>query len=75
MNKVYDNLGEYQITEGISGSWHYHLSDKSGSICGAKVMYTAIPVEMWNTKFGKGFPTPATWCEKCNQLSTAGELK
>ncbi len=57
------------ITEGIAGMWHYHLSEahrKTRSLCGARTMHTAMPLQDWNVPFGEHFPKRPTWCEKCD---------
>ena len=50
---------EYQITEGIESTWHYHLSpvgkDARGwqgcvqGLCGARTMLTLLPLDQWGT--------------------------
>lgn len=38
------------VTEGIGGRWHYHLSMKgtnATALCGAKTMFTAVPLTAW----------------------------
>ncbi|MET3371974.1 hypothetical protein ABIC89_001015 [Variovorax boronicumulans] len=57
------------ITEGISGLWHYHLSDeakKMRGLCGAQTMHTAMPLTAWKVPFGENFPKRPTWCEACS---------
>ena len=63
-----------KVTEGISGVWHYHLSEahrESRAICGAQTMGTSIPLEGWRVPFGEHFPKKPTWCEKCD-IAAAG---
>ena len=58
-----------QVTEGVSGLWHYHLSlptSKTRGLCGALVMGTSIPRDDWRKPFGDHFPKRPTWCEKCD---------
>ena len=60
-----------RITEGISGYWHYHLSDsvsRSRALCGAQTMDTAIQLKDWGVPFGEHFPKRPTWCKKCSEL-------
>jgi len=41
---------KYQVTEGISGYWHYHLSPKSNLsrvLCGARTMHCYLPFDRW----------------------------
>ena len=63
---------DYRVVEGISGVWHYHLTDepKNGSsaksICGARTMYSGMPIDSWGYK-----PThmPTSYCKECERLS------
>jgi hypothetical protein len=61
------------VTEGVSGMWHYHISETektlSRGLCGAKTMYTAIPLEHWKMQFGEHFPKRPTWCAECEKLN------
>lgn len=59
------------VTEGVSGYWHYHLSDADcniRSLCGKQVMHTSIPPERWGVPFGEHFPKRPTWCQECAAL-------
>ena len=41
------------ITEGIGGSWYYHLSvpgTNATALCGAKTMSTALPLSSWGVQ-------------------------
>jgi hypothetical protein len=61
------------VTEGISGMWHYHLSDPktfTRGLCGAQTMKTAIEAADFCKSFGDHFPKRPTWCAKCQQLAT-----
>lgn len=60
-----------KVTEGISGMWHYHISedsDTSRSLCGRLVMPTSIKIEDWAKPFGAHFPKQPTFCDKCSSL-------
>lgn len=62
------------ITEGISGLWHYHLSEearKTRALCGAQTMHTAMPIADWKVPFGEHFPKRPTWCALCDQQRAA----
>jgi hypothetical protein len=68
MANAYDDA-TLKVTEGISGMWHYHLSEakrETRAICGAQTMTTSIPLEEWRVPFGEHFPKRPTWCEKCD---------
>lgn len=59
------------ITEGISGLWHYHLSESGKTtrgLCGARTMHTSIMRRDWRVPFGEHFPKRPTWCDKCEAL-------
>lgn len=61
------------VTEGISGMWHYHLSDPktfTRGLCGAKTMKTAIEAVDFGKSFGDHFPKRPTWCATCHELAT-----
>jgi hypothetical protein len=52
------------ITEGIEGTWHYHLSttdNKHKSLCGKPVMHSNLSMNDW------GFVShlKEKYCEKC----------
>jgi hypothetical protein len=60
------------VTEGISGLWHYHLSDRMNftrGLCGAMTMKTAIEPADFGKPFGDHLPKRPTWCATCQQLS------
>ena len=69
-----ESLASVHITEGISSLWHYHVSnfDKARqmpsvrSVCGAKVMLTAMPLKDWAVPFGEHFPKRPTFCVDCS---------
>jgi hypothetical protein len=57
------------VTEGVSGVWHYHLSEAhrtSRALCDAQTMATSMPLQNWKLPFGEHFPKRPTWCEKCD---------
>jgi hypothetical protein len=53
------------VTEGIHGTFRYHLSEtRSGrALCGARVMLTHIPVSAWGTVSHLG----ERWCAACEK--------
>ena len=60
-----------KVTEGISGMWHYHLSNDNMpnmALCGARVMPTSIKFKDWGLPFGDHFPKKPTYCQKCDSL-------
>ena len=68
MSNAYDGC-VLKVTEGVSGVWHYHLSEahrESRALCGAQVMATSIPLQGWKLPFGEHFPKRPTWREKCD---------
>ena len=68
MSGAYDGC-VLKVTEGVSGLWHYHLSEAhrtSQSLCGAPTMETSIPLQGWKVPFGEHFSKRPTWCEKCD---------
>lgn len=63
------------ISEGVSGVWHYHLSDESTGhrgLCGAHTMPTKIRLQDWRVQFGEHFPKRPTWCDECEKLANLG---
>jgi len=68
-------MGELIITEGISGVWHYHLSDPlhfTKSLCGKQTMKTSMPLSLW----GKKSPhIPETYCVRCAERAKANGIK
>jgi hypothetical protein len=60
----------YHITEGVSGTWYYHLSHpttNATAICGAKTMNTAIPLKSWGVRGHLN----ERWCAACAQKGAA----
>ena len=59
------------VTEGISGTWFYHLSEdapkpkQQTALCGARVMHTNMPREAWGTVTHIG----ERWCKKCQSIA------
>lgn len=71
MSNAYDDA-VLVVTEGISGVWHYHISEAhrtTRGICGAKTMHTSIPITEWKVPFGEHFPKKPTWCEACDEAT------
>lgn len=57
-----------KVSEGISGTWFYHLSEDEHSIrglCGAKTMRTEVPLSAW----GYRGHLNERWCEKCKEIA------
>jgi len=55
------------VTEGVSGTWFYHLSDgrtNALSLCGTKTMYTAIPLSSWGVKGSLN----ERYCSECQRM-------
>lgn len=61
------NADAYQVVEGISGTWHYHLQKReespSSALCGAQTMPTAIRPESWGVC--TIMHSPERYCLKC----------
>lgn len=52
------------VTEGISGTWFYHLSwesDTTKSVCGARTMPTEASLDTWGTTSHLG----ERYCKEC----------
>jgi len=63
-------MSQYHITEGVSGTWFYHLSDVStnaSGLCGAKTMNTAIPLKSWGVRGHLN----ERWCATCAEIGNA----
>ena len=61
-----------KVTEGISGYWHYHLSQdgKFTGLCGARTMDTSLKLEDWGLQnWGEHFPKRPTFCKECDRLN------
>ena len=59
-----------QIVEGMSSTWHYHLSETGitgkPALCGnEKVMHTKIPLSNWGKKSEH---IPESFCKECNAI-------
>lgn len=60
------------VTEGVSGTWFYHLSaagTNAKGLCGERTMHTAIPLSSWGMKGHLN----ERYCAEC-QLLGKGEL-
>jgi hypothetical protein len=60
----------YEIAEGISGMWHYHIRErgKMEAACGldaSLVMPTQLPLSSWGFKPGH---MPTSYCSKCDVI-------
>ncbi len=43
-------LADVVVTEGIHGTWYYHLSNKASThkaACGSQTMICSVPIAMW----------------------------
>lgn len=70
-------MSQHIVTEGISGVWHYHLSDPAKftrALCGAQTMKTAIEAEDFGKPFGERLPKRPTWCAKCQELAATNSV-
>lgn len=59
---------DLMITEGVSGTWFYHLSlraDISVALCGARTMATQLPLGTWGHTGHLG----ERWCSRCEVAS------
>lgn len=46
-------LDGLHVTEGVSGTWFYHLSmagTNSKGLCGARTMNTGVPLSAWGSR-------------------------
>ena len=62
--KPKDESPKIFITEGIAGTWFYHLSPKQRpfrSLCGEEVMPTSLPLNTW----GMVTHLKERYCKKC----------
>lgn len=66
-------MSEYQVVEGICGTWYYHLAKKDESpnraLCDAQTMSTKIPVTTW----GLITHLNERYCKKCKKQSERKE--
>ncbi|MYM92540.1 hypothetical protein [Duganella vulcania] len=78
MNKVESKSEGVHVTEGVSGTWFYHLSAAGTDVhglCGAQTMHTAIPLARWGAKGHLN----ERYCSQCQglgevQLREAGAI-
>lgn len=63
---------DYEISEGVSGTWHYHLREvgEIKALCGAMVMRTSMRLGRWNKKI-PDYHIPESFCSKCDELRVA----
>lgn len=62
------------IVEGVVGYWHYHLAPagtNSQGLCGARTMFTSIPLGDWGMEGGEHLPKHYTYCKKCDEIGVA----
>lgn len=67
MNKSENNDQGLHVTEGVSGTWYYHLSaagTNARGLCGAQTMHTAIPMACWGAKGHLN----ERYCGECQRL-------
>lgn len=59
-------MSKFMVKEGIIGYWHYHIAERQKyvSLCGKKVMDTAIPLRAWGAS-AEHLPLREKWCEEC----------
>jgi hypothetical protein len=58
------------ITEGVSGTWFYHLSPmttNATALCGARTMNTSMPLQSWGVRGHLN----ERWCADCAQKGAA----
>lgn len=67
MNKISQPV-PITVSEGISGMWHYHVSDNGGTrgLCGKQTMSTAVTLQTWGFKPGH---MPTRYCKECATLA------
>lgn len=73
MKNSEDNERALHITEGVAGTWFYHLSQagtNARALCGAQTMHTAVPLASWGVKGHLN----ERYCAACEQAG-AGELQ
>jgi hypothetical protein len=69
-HKAAETESGLHITEGIGGTWHYHLSvagTNATALCGKKTMLTALPLASW----GMASHLPQRYCKDCEQAGLA----
>lgn len=62
-----DNHSKVVVTEGVSGTWFYHLGmseDITHSLCGEQVMPTSLPINSW----GVVTHLRERYCDKCFKM-------
>jgi hypothetical protein len=62
---------QYEVTEGVEGYWHYHLSPAGAftrSLCGRSTMRTSIRLDAWG-KTPPDYHIPQKWCAECARLA------
>lgn len=62
----------YEIVEGISGVWHYHIAlagKPSTSLCGRPTMKTAAKNSTWGFVPGH---MPTSYCSACAEMAKEG---
>lgn len=66
------DLNNFEMVEGISGVWFYHLkragNKKIESLCGAKVMCCDSPTSFWGFSGHPGHIRYA-YCKKCEDIA------
>ena len=70
-------MAELKITEGVSGTWFYHLSHATSptrALCGAWVMSTSVPLSRWG-RLIPNYHINERFCSKCTALRAAAEAE
>lgn len=73
MTQTYKFRDGLMVTEGVSGTWYYHVSEKAKpltSLCGRPTMVTGVPLTYWK-QTPANFHIPERWCAECERLGTA----
>jgi len=62
------NNPKYEVVEGVSGHWYYHLAPQGKTqraLCGAATMHCYLSIKQWGTKGHLN----EKYCSKCYELS------
>lgn len=73
MTQTYNFRDGLMVTEGVSGTWFYHISEKAKpltSLCGRPTMVTGVPLAYWK-QTPADYHVPEKWCAECERLGTA----
>ena len=68
------NSNKYVVTEGVEGTWYYHISHRGTpvkALCGVRTMATSLPI----TSFGLiKTHLKERYCGKCLNLAGMGAI-